>query len=112
GQTFLLNDLEDNGEDKITVDGFYNYSASHSFDLLVNFHISKHKFRGQHALIRGIAPGIKAKLYQFDNFAPYALAGLGIYAPKVRRLNGGSTQDTETKKAFGYHFRSEERRVS
>src|SRR5690606_32011095 len=58
GQTFLLNDLEDNGEDKITVDGFYNYSASHSFDLLVNFHISKHKFRGQHALIRGIAPGI------------------------------------------------------
>tara|TARA_R110000868_G_scaffold30668_3_gene113187 strand:+ start:229 stop:903 length:675 start_codon:yes stop_codon:yes gene_type:complete len=106
GQTFLFEDFEDNGEDKITVDGFYNYSASHSFDLLVNMHISKHKFRGRNALIRGIAPGIKAKLYQFDNFSPYVLGGLGLYAPKVRRvLNAaGEIQDTKTKMAFGYHF--------
>src|SRR5690606_25591879 len=30
GQTFLMQDLEDTGEDKITFDGFYNYSASYS----------------------------------------------------------------------------------
>lgn len=104
GQTFLLDDLEDLGEDKITVDAFYNYSASHSFDLLVNAHVSKHKFRGRHAIIRGIAPGIKAKLYQFDNFAPYALGGLGLYMPKVRRGPDGNIQETESKLVFGYHF--------
>lgn len=106
GQTFLIDDFDDNGEDKITVDGFYNYSASHSFDLLVNFHVSKHKFRGRSVLMRGIAPGIKAKLYQFDNFSPYLLGGLGIYAPKVRRVinSSGEMQDTKTKMAFGYHF--------
>lgn len=104
GQTFLLDDLEDNGEDKITVDAFYNYSASHSFDLLVNAHISKHKFRGTHAIVRGIAPGIKAKLYQFDNFAPYAVGGLGLYMPKVRRITNNTVQETESKLVFGYHF--------
>ena len=106
GQTFLLGDLEDNGENKITVDGFYNYSASHSFDLLVNMHISKHKFRGRSALVRGFAPGIKAKLYQFDNFSPYVLGGLGLYAPKLHRVinANGDIQQTETKIAFGYHF--------
>src|SRR5690606_2383811 len=65
GQTFLAGDFDKNGEDKITFDGFYNYSASHSFDLLVNIHASKHKFQEKHAILRGIAPGIKAKLYQF-----------------------------------------------
>ncbi len=106
GQTFLLDDLEDNGENKITVDGFYNYSASYSFDLLVNFHVSKHKFRGRSALLRGFAPGIKAKLYQFDNFSPYVLGGLGLYAPKLKRIidSSGTVQETETKIAFGYHF--------
>lgn len=104
GQTFLMDDLDKNGEDKITFDAFYNYSASYSFDLLINAHISKHKYQGRYALVRGIAPGIKAKLYHFDNFAPYAVAGLGLYQPKLRRVVGGTVQDTETKTAFGYHF--------
>lgn len=103
GQTFMVGDFKHTGEDKITFDVFYNYSASHSFDLLVNIHSSKHEFRNYHTSVRGIAPGIKAKLYQFDNFAPYALAGLGIYAPKLRREVNGQIQETKSKMAFGYH---------
>ncbi|MCR9203128.1 MAG: hypothetical protein NXH75_01015, partial [Halobacteriovoraceae bacterium] len=40
GQTFVAGDFNDTGEDQITWDLLYNYSASYSFDLLTNFHHS------------------------------------------------------------------------
>ena len=36
GQTFLTGDFGKNGEDSITVDLYYKYKASYSFDLIVN----------------------------------------------------------------------------
>jgi len=48
--------------------------------------------------------GIKTKFYQIDNFSPFAVAGLGFYAPKVRREIRGQLVESETKVAFGYHF--------
>jgi len=104
GQTFVAGDFNDHGEDQITWDLLYNYSASYSFDLLTNFHHSKHKFANQFTQLTSLNLGIKSRFYQIDAFSPYAVGGLGFYAPKVRRLVNGTIQETEAKLAFGYHF--------
>lgn len=106
GQTFLAGDLADTGEDKITADILYNYSASHSFDLLAGIHASKHKFRDTQTELLGATLGIKAKLFQFDEFAPYGVGGFGFYAPRVkRRLEAdGEVIASDRKVAFGYHL--------
>lgn len=104
GQTFVAGDFADHGENKITWDLLYNYSASHSFDLLTSFHISKHRFRQTYSRLMGLTMGIKAKLFQFDSFSPYALGGFGFYSPKVRREIDGVLTDSESKIAFGYNI--------
>ena len=45
GQTFLVGEFEDLGENKITWDLLYSYSASHSYDLLMNFHHEKYRIQ-------------------------------------------------------------------
>lgn len=106
GQTFVAGDFADHGENKITWDLLYNYSASHSFDLLTNFHLSKHEFRETYSRLLGLTMGIKAKLFQFDAFSPYALGGFGFYSPKVRRRIGDNNTlvESESKVAFGYNL--------
>lgn len=104
GQTFLRSDLEDNGEDKITLDLYYNYSASYSFDFVANLHTSEHKFRNTKAELLGLALAIKGKLYQFDAFAPYALGGFGFYKPSVTQLVNGVLRDSDDKLVFGMNF--------
>ena len=103
GQTFLMSDLSDYGEDKITWDLFYNYSASHSFDFIANFHSSKHSYQGFYSQITGLALGIKAKTFQFDNFSPFGMGGFGFYQPKVKRNIGGTMTESKTKLTFGFH---------
>ncbi|PIK13914.1 outer membrane beta-barrel protein [Halobacteriovorax sp. JY17] len=103
GQTFLMSEFADKGEDKITWDLFYNYSASHSFDFLANFHTSKHKYLNQYTQLTGLALGIKAKTFQFDNFSPFITGGFGFYQPKVRRLINNELVTSKTKMTFGYH---------
>jgi opacity protein-like surface antigen len=104
GQTFTAGDFDDTGEDKITWDLLYNYAASYSFDLLANFHHSKHEFAGRYTQLTSLNIGIKAKLYQIDNFSPFAVGGLGFYAPKVQRDLNGQLVESKTKVVFGYHF--------
>lgn len=104
GQTFVAGDFNDTGEDQITWDLLYNYSASYSFDLLANFHHSKHKFANQYTQLSSLNLGIKSKFYQIDAFSPYAVGGFGFYAPKVKRVVAGRLQESETKVAFGYHL--------
>jgi len=104
GQTFLSGDFKDHGEDKITADLFYNYSASHSFDFLANFHYSKHEYRNREVTATGLALGIKAKMFNFDSFAPFAVGGLGFYSPKMKREQpNGQFIESESKITFGYH---------
>lgn len=103
GQTFLLDDFADNGEDEITADLFYEYSASHSFDFIANFHYYKHDFRQTSATTTGLALGIKAKLFNFDAFAPFAMGGFGFYAPRMEREIDGEIKESESKLVFGYH---------
>ncbi|MDH5581284.1 MAG: porin family protein [Bdellovibrionales bacterium] len=104
GQTFLTNDFDDNGDSRITPDLYYNYSASHSFDLLINFHYSTHKKSNKEVGLLGIAPALKAKLFSFDNFAPVVFGGFGFYQPTVKRIIQGSLKESEKKTVFGYHF--------
>ncbi len=104
GQTFVAGDFADTGEDQITWDLLYNYSASYSFDLLVDFHHSKQSFANTYTQLTSLNMGIKSKFYQIDNFSPFAVAGLGFYAPKVKRDIGGQLVESETKLAFGYHL--------
>lgn len=96
GQTFLFEDFEDHGDDSITADLFYNYSASHSFDLIVNTHYSTHEQAKKTTKITGTSVGMKAKLYQIDSFIPIAIGGLGFYRPTIT--------GSDAKLVFGYHL--------
>ncbi len=104
GQTFVRGDFEDTGEDQITWDLFYNYAASYSFDLLVNFHHSKHDFSRFYSQMTSLNLGIKTKLYQIDAFSPFAMGGFGFYAPRVQRELNGQMVESDTKVVFGYHI--------
>ena len=104
GQTFLSGGYKKNGENKIAGDLFYSYGASASFDLLVGAHYGRYRREGKKINLPGITSSIKARLYQYDSFAPFVVAGLGLYRPNgVRDLNGVS-QKTKTKTTFGYNL--------
>ncbi len=103
GQTFLAGDFADTGEDIISADLFYEYSASHSFDFIANAHYSKHDFRNTSTTLSGLNLGIKAKLFNFDAFAPFAMGGLGFYAPKMKRELEDEFVESKSKVVFGYH---------
>ncbi|OFZ23940.1 MAG: hypothetical protein A2202_00075 [Bdellovibrionales bacterium RIFOXYA1_FULL_36_14] len=101
GQTFLHGDFSDNGENQVTFDGYYDYTASHSFDFVANTHFSKHKFRNLYTQINGLAFSIKGKFFQFDSFAPFILGGLGFYMPKQKRIIDGQIRESESKLTIG-----------
>ena len=104
GQTFLKGDFGDEGADSITIDLYYNYAASYSFDMVANFHYSEHDFKGQKVQIPGLAIGIKSKFFQFDAFSPFALGGLGFYAPTVTRRINNELVESSTRLTFGVHM--------
>jgi len=88
GQTFLRSDLGNNGNDKITAELYYNYSASYSFDFLANLHWSEHEFKNHSSTVRGLALAIKGKGFQYDAFSPFVLGGFGFYLPAAHRTEG------------------------
>lgn len=104
GQTFLLGNYADHGDDKITMDLLYSYAASYSFDLLVNAHMSEHKNENEKMKVMGLATSIKGRFVEYDNFSPYFLGGLGFYAPKARRSTGDGYKWTDQKVTFGLNF--------
>jgi len=106
GQTFLLGDYSDHGSDDLTADIFYRYKASYSFDLLVNFHTSTQKDSNDQEKmdLMGLTTGIKARYFNFDNFAPFLIGGLGFYQPKATRYINGALVNSETKTTLGVHF--------
>ena len=99
GETFLLGDFNSNGDDKITADFLYSYTASYSFDLLLNAHASTHNFKDRRVLLRGLSISIKGRSYEFDSFSPFLLGGLGFYQPQY---DNGS-QISEQKQTFGFN---------
>jgi opacity protein-like surface antigen len=89
GQTFLLGQFEK-----------YTYTASYSFDLLINIHSSHHQFAEKEVWLRGYTMSIKARSYEFDAFSPFLLGGLGFYSPQIS--NNG--QESKVKNTFGFNF--------
>lgn len=104
GQTFLLGNYADYGDSKITADVLYTYAASYSFDILVNAHYSKHKSKTEKMRLPGLDMAIKARLFEFDNFSPFVLGGLGFYAPQAKRNMFGTTKWSDQKFTFGMNL--------
>ena len=98
GQTFMIGQFDKYGEDKITADLLYTYTASYSFDLLVNIHSSEHSRKDKKVFLRGYTMSIKGRSYEFDSFSPFLLGGLGFYSPKIQENSG---KQSEEKLAFG-----------
>ena len=90
-----------NGNDKITPDIYYTYSASYSFDFVANAHYSTHTFLNREATIKGLALAVKGKGFQFDAFSPFVLGGLGFYLPSVKRPQGNDIVETRKQLVFG-----------
>jgi len=104
GQTFLLGNFSDHGEDKITLDLLYSYAASYSFDLLLDAHLTEHESKNEAVRTLGLASSIKARLVEYDNFSPFVLAGLGFYAPREKRPVDGDLEWSQQKITFGMNF--------
>jgi opacity protein-like surface antigen len=104
GQTFLLGDFSKDGENKITYDFFYGYSASYSFDFLLNFHFSSHDKKTESVDLLGLSMSIKSKVYDFDSFSPYLMGGLGFYRPTAERIIDGVLIESEGKYSFGFNI--------
>ncbi len=101
GQTFLFGNYGKYGQDKITADLLYSYAASHSFDLLVDAHLSTHKDNSEEMKLLGLVGSFKGRMFEYDNFSPFFLAGLGFYAPQADRDGSGKTT---RKLSFGTNF--------
>ena len=104
GQSFLYGGMKNHGEDSITTDLYYLFSASYSFSFVSNLHYSGHKDGREEVKLRGLALGIKGKLWQFDSLSPYLLGGLGFYAPLVKQLKDGGLKKSKNKIILGFHF--------
>jgi hypothetical protein len=104
GQTFLHGDFSKNGQNSITVDAYYEYKASYSFDLLINGHFSGHKMGEKESNLTGVAAGIKGKIMNFDAFTPFFVGGLGFYLPQVTRSVENKIVESDSKVTFGTHF--------
>ena len=102
GETFLYGKFDDRGSEKITLDFFYDYAASYSFDLLINFHLSNHTHGGEEVDLASLNMNIKSKLFNFDQFSPYALGGLGFYYPSWETKTGNTTVSSEGNFVFGW----------
>jgi opacity protein-like surface antigen len=100
GQTFLLGQFEKYGDNKITADLMYSYTASYSFDLLLNAHFSHHNYKEKDVWLRGYSMSIKARSYEFDAFSPFLLGGLGFYMPQI----GANDTQSEAKYTFGFNL--------
>lgn len=98
GQTFTLEDFGKFGEDKVTVDFLYTYTASYSFDLMINIHSSEHTKKDKKLFLRGYTMSFKGRSYEFDSFSPFLLGGLGFYSPQIQTKSG---KRSDEKLAFG-----------
>lgn len=104
GQTFLMGNYGKHGDDKITMDLFYSYAASYSFDLLINAHLSEHSDENEKMKLMGLTSSFKGRFVEYDNFSPFFLGGLGFYAPRAKRFNGTSSSWTKQDVTFGLNF--------
>jgi hypothetical protein len=101
GQTFLLGQFDSHGDSQITADILYSYTASYSFDLLLNAHFSEHAHDSKRVMLKGYTMSIKARSYEYDSFSPFLLGGLGFYMPQIEESDG---EVSDAKYTFGFNL--------
>jgi len=105
GQAYMTGDFNSNGASDLSWDILYNYSASHSFDLLVDLHANSYNRDNHEVSLYGLAASLKGKFFHFDNFIPFALGGMGVYAPKITTsYSDGSSYESDRSIVFGLNF--------
>jgi len=101
GQAFLVGDYSHLGDDALTYDLYYAYRASYTFQFLVNAHYNKYETDASSIKTTSINTGIKAKIFDFDSFAPFWSLGVGFYWPQASYLEGTKQISTKKKGVFG-----------
>lgn len=104
GQTALDGDFSNHGADSITPSFFYEYSASHTFNLLVELHRTTHKLKNEKVILAGLPIWVKAKVLQYDAFTPFVMAGLGFYLPSETRIINDQALDSKTNTTLGLNL--------
>ncbi len=101
GQSYLFGDFSDLGEEKVIIDLFYHYRASYIFQFQLNIHSHEFNMNGQSIRLSSANAAIKAKLYDFDSFAPYVFGGLGLYWPEAERFLSSTLTNTDSNTSMG-----------
>lgn len=103
GQSILGGKYAKYGDDKITLDFFYTYIASYSFDLLLNLTLNRFEKNQNTVNFRGLSIDIKGRLYDFDQFSPYFIGGVGFYQPswEIDPEDDGTFIESDKKMVFG-----------
>ncbi len=104
GQAFLFGDYSSWGEDSLAFDLYYNFKSSFMFQLVANLHAHKFSFNKESFSTKSFNVGVKAKIFDYDKFAPFFGGGFGFYFPSAERmLSSSNTLVTEsgTESVFG-----------
>lgn len=104
GQAFLFGDYSTIAQDSLAFDLYYNFKSSFMFQLVANLHAHKFSLNKENFSTKSINVGVKAKIFDYDKFAPFFGGGFGFYFPSADRvLSATSSAVTEsgTKSVFG-----------
>src|SRR3990167_159982 len=71
GETFLFGKFEPYGDNGITGELFYSYTASYSFDLLIGIHNSSHSYKDSTVHLKAYTASIKGRWVEYDSFSPF-----------------------------------------
>jgi len=104
GQAYMSGDFESSGSSNLSWDILYNYSASHSFDLLIDLHANSYGQDIHEVSLFGLAASLKGKFFHFDSFIPFALGGMGMYAPKITSNYSTGVYESDRNIVFGLNF--------
>lgn len=97
GQAFLIGDYSDWGQDALAFDLYYNFKSSFMFQLVANLHAHKFTFNKESFTTKSFNIGVKAKIFDYDKFAPFFGGGFGFYFPSADRiLSASSSNVTES----------------
>jgi len=105
GQTSLLGDMNNNGNNGLGFDAFYGYNASLLFNLYVNFHYSTHSNQQKTIKLPSLTMGIKKNMYHFDSITPFLMGGVGFYRPQVyNNISSDVITKSDAKTVFGINI--------
>ncbi len=104
GQAFLFGDYATWAEDALAFDLYYNFKSSFMFQLIANLHAHKFSLNKESFSTKSFNIGVKAKIFDYDKFAPFFGGGFGFYFPSAQRIlsaTSNTPKDSGSKSVFG-----------